>query len=605
MIKFPTTISEYTDGKLWRQGVDESIARRILVDLHKIEDKQELDLRKMYLAHFYCQIGEYRLAATLAKGFLLENKFVDDAVALIKKICIEDRDIETFARLVKLMDNLYHGKPPLSFFDDVDGDELLMAFEENKDTGKGQVVYNAGMAEYYQNGKLIFSVEDKNYEAFVKDSAARFFLSESQPESAIELLLTLKLSKLKPDIKMFCHQTFVRAYCMMEQYKEAYDYSVLLMDNGVYIPEMTDIFVYLYREKSPHFERMREFLVNYKQFGSIQLGDMHSLARDIDDEDFWKRIYEGNPIDSSDISEETYLFKGILAFNRQEYQLAERLFSQATAIYGRFGKASLFKYYLDCFQKKLKKNPIVDDMPCELFTARIDEIYSFIDKKLLSKLKKCLSREDFVKNFDDNILEIDNMLSGVSAKVSDLVDIVNRVYKMNFTPVCELIKKVIVDSEYNVFIRAICLANFMMYSNQKKFIIGKNIYENPFVKRLKFNLDGDKASFAYGIAIYIALSILEGIENDALKKECDILNKISSKAKGDYSQITPLAVFGVLIAYFSQEKVHYDKDIVKKREVKAFAQAYAVDGDFFGDSGVGEIDDEDVFDFFRYCLEIL
>ncbi len=29
MIKFPTTISEYTDGKLWRQGVDESIARRI------------------------------------------------------------------------------------------------------------------------------------------------------------------------------------------------------------------------------------------------------------------------------------------------------------------------------------------------------------------------------------------------------------------------------------------------------------------------------------------------------------------------------------------------------------------------------------------------
>lgn len=86
MIKFPTTISEYTDGKLWRQGVDESIARRILVDLHKIEDKDELDLRKMYLAHFYCEIGDYRLASTLAKGFLLENKFVDDAVALIKKI---------------------------------------------------------------------------------------------------------------------------------------------------------------------------------------------------------------------------------------------------------------------------------------------------------------------------------------------------------------------------------------------------------------------------------------------------------------------------------------------------------------------------------------
>ena len=37
---------------------------------------------------------------------------------------------------------------------------------------------------------------------------------------------------------------------MLEQYKEAYDYSVLLMNNGVYIPEMTDIFVYLHKEKS-------------------------------------------------------------------------------------------------------------------------------------------------------------------------------------------------------------------------------------------------------------------------------------------------------------------------------------------------------------------
>ncbi|MDE7191254.1 MAG: hypothetical protein K2O35_02105 [Clostridia bacterium] len=604
MIKFPTTISEYTDGKLWREGVDESIARRILVDLHKIEDKQEIDLRKMYLAHFYCEIGDYRLATTLAKGFLLENKFVDDSVALIKRICIEDRDIETFARLVKLMDNLYHGKPPISFFDDVDGDELLMAFEENKDTGKGKVVYNAGTAEYYQNGKLVFSVEDKNYEAFVKDSAARFFLSENQPESALELLLTLNLSKLKNDIRMFCHQTFVRAYCMLEQYKEAYDYSVLLMNNGVYVPEMTDIFVYLYRENSPHFEEMREFLVNYKQYGSVQLGDMHSLARDIEDEDFWNRIYQNNPIDPSDISEETFLFKGILAFNRGEYQLAERLFSQAMAIYGRFGKSSLFKYYVECFQKKLKKDSAAIDMPCELYTASIDDVYSFIDKKLLSKLKKCLRKEDFVKNFDDNILEIDNMLSGVSAKVSDLVDVVNRVYKMDYTPACELIKKVVVDSDYNVFVRAICLANFMMYSRQKKFIIGKNIYENPFLKRLKLDLDGDKSTFAYGMAIYIALSILEGIENQELKNECEVLNKIATMAKGDFSRITPLSVFGVLISYFSEENVHYDKDIVKKREVKAFAQAYAIDGYSFGD-GIEQFDDDDVFDFFRYCLAIL
>ena len=45
------------------------------------------------------------------------------------------------------------------------------------------------------------------------------------------------------------------------------------------------------------------------------------------------------------------------------------------------------------------------------------------------------------------------------------------------------------------------------------------------------------------------------------------------------------------------------KEIVK-REVKAFAQTYAIDGDFFGD-GAGQMDDEDIFDFsdtvYRYC----
>ena len=254
MIKFPTTVMEYTDGKLWRQGVDESIARRILVDLHKIEDKSELDLRKMYLAHFYYRIGDYRLAMTLAKGFLLENKFVNDAISLIKKICVADRDIETFARLVKLIDEIYKGRPPLSFFDDVDCDELLIALQEDKYTDKGQVVYNAGVAEYYQNGELVFSVEDKNYEAFVKDSAARYYLAENQPESALELLSTIKLFKLKRDIRLFCHQTYVRAYCMLERYQDAYDYAVLLMDNDIYLPEMTDIIFYLYKSGCESFD---------------------------------------------------------------------------------------------------------------------------------------------------------------------------------------------------------------------------------------------------------------------------------------------------------------------------------------------------------------
>ncbi|MDE5654367.1 MAG: hypothetical protein K2I46_02030, partial [Clostridia bacterium] len=145
MIKFPTTISEYTDGKLWRNGIDESIARRILVDLYKVEGQKERDLRKMYLAHYYCQIGDYRLAMTLAKEFLLENKYVDDAIMLIKKICVKDRDIESFTKLVKLMDKIYRGNPPINFFEEIEDLDVISRFSEDTATAKGKGVYTGVM----------------------------------------------------------------------------------------------------------------------------------------------------------------------------------------------------------------------------------------------------------------------------------------------------------------------------------------------------------------------------------------------------------------------------------------------------------------------------
>ncbi|MDE6276006.1 MAG: hypothetical protein K2M75_05645 [Clostridia bacterium] len=601
MIKFPTTISEYTDNQFWYRGIDESIARRILVDLRKIQDEKELDLRKMYLAHFYCKIGNYRLAMTLAKGFLLENKLVDDAVALIKKICMADRDVENFATLIKLIDRLYHGNPPLSFFNDADGLDALAVAYEDRDTGKGQIIYDANMANYYQDGNLIFSVEDKNYDAFVKDSAARYLLSEGQPEEAIDMLLKLNMSKLKTGVRLFCHQTLARAYCMLGKFDEAYGYVELLMQNDVYMPEMTDIFMSLYAAGSPHFNEMKEFFLNYKHFGNIQLGDMHSLAKDIDDEDFWEKIYDNNPIDPSDISEETYLFKGILAFNNHDYQLSDRLFKRSGALYGSFGKSMLYRYFLDCYLKKLKKGNKVDGMPSQLYTARVDDVYDFIDKKLFSKLKKCLSKEDFVKSAADNMLELDNMLSGVSTKVYDIAEIVNRVYGFNYLPARDLIKKVVVDDEYNVFIRAVCLAVYMMQCGKKKLILGKYIYENPFIRN--FKIDEDRQPFAYGIAIYAALTMLGGADKEAIEDDCNILQKIYSTAAGNFSQISPLAVFGVIIAYFSEEKVQYDKDVVKRREVKEFAKVF-VDGTMQANKSA-KFDDEDIFDFYRLCLDVL
>lgn len=601
MIKFPTTISEYTDGKLWRNGIDESIARRILVDLYKLESQKERDLRKMYLAHYYYGIGDCRLAMTLAKEFLLENKYVDDAILLIKKICVKDRDLENFTRLIKLMEKIYRGKPPVNFFDEIEDVDVMTLFNDENLTGKGKVVYNGSIAQYYQKGKLIFSVEDKSCDAFFKDSVARYLLSENQPESAKELLSSVNLSKLKSNVRICCHQTLVIAHCMLEEYDNAYEYCELLMEKGAYIPEMADICQYLYKIDSPKLEIMKDFLMGYDKYDSVQLAYLHSLANDIDDENFWSVIYANNPIERNDVSEYAYILKGILAFNSRDYALADRLLKQATAIYGRFGKSWLIRYYVENFQAKYKKSLTTRNMPEELFAGRLDDMYNYIDKKFLSKLKKCQSREDFLKKVDENLLELDNMLSGVYAKICDVADIVNRVYKMNYIPAQDLINKVIVDRDYNIFIRAICLANYMMFSSKKKFAFGKEVYDNPFASALNFQIGSEKEPFAYGIAIYLAGTVLQGIDNAELKKESKFLKKIYSKAKADYSNIAPLAVFGVLFAYFSDEDVHYDKDAVKKREVRDFINTYFDEGGFFSEDE-SQLDD-DVFDFMRFCFE--
>ena len=603
MIKFPTTISEYTDGKLWRKGIDESIARRILVDLHKLEDQKELNLRKMYLAHYYYQIGDYRLATTLAKGLLLENKYVDDVILLIKKICIQEKDLEGFTRLIKLADKIYRGKPQINLFDEIESFDVTALFNDDKETAKGRVIYNGTTAEYYRGGELVFSVEDKNCEAFFKDSLARHLLLENRAEEAIELLSGVKLSKLKNEIRLCCHQTLVIAYCMLEEYDDAYEYVVLLMENGIYMQEMSDILFHLYKTESEHFEELKQFYLNYDKFNSAQLADVHSLAKDIGDEEFWNTVFANNPISPSDISEETLILKGVLAFNNKDYDLADRTFKQATAIYSHFGKSRLFRYYVESYAAKRSKNHTTHNMPEELYTGSLDDMYTFIDKKLLSKLKKCQSREDFLKNADDNMLEVDNMLSGVYAKISDVADIVNRVYKMNYIPARGLINRVIVNNEYDVCVRSICLANFMMYSNQNKFAFDKDIYDNPFARSLNIQIDGAKEPLAYGIAIYLATAIFQGIDNEDIRKECEFLKTIYSRAKGDYSDVAPFAVFGVLFAYLSDDDVHYVKDAIKKREVKVFAETILDDAALGEGEEKGDIADA-IEDFLTLCAKL-
>ncbi len=600
MIKFPTTVSEYTDGKLWREGTDESIARRILVDLHKVEDRQELGLRRMYLAQFYCDIGEYPLATALARQFLLEDKFVDESVLLLKRICVEARDFESFARLVKLVDSLYKGRPPVKMFEGIDSGDVFSLFNEDHRTEYGEVVYNGGIADYYRDGKLVFSVADKNYEAFIKDSAARYFLSENDADNAIDILSDINLPKLKTSVRLFCEQTLVRAYCMSEKYDEAYEHCQAFIQNDMYMPEMTDIFAYMYRTNSARFQELKTFLENYKDYGNLQLGDMHSLSKDIDDEEFWNRISANNPIDECDVSEGRYLLQGILSFNSGDFESSEKYFRQATALYGRLGKSQYYRYYLRNFIKCPDSGEIGDDMPDKLYTARIDDIYDYNDKRLNATLKRCKSKNDFVKRLDENLLALNNMLLGMYVKSSDIVKITRNIYKTDYLPALDIIDRAAADGEYHILVRAVCLANMMMSGRIKRCIVDKNIYVNPM---LKFERNGVKEPLLYGFAIYFAFSMLSGIDGADLKRDCALLKRVYDLSEGDFSKINPLAVFGVASAYFNDEELQYDKDVVKKRDVRNFIETLITDSRFFGDDGY--ILDDDLFDFLKMCLEII
>ena len=87
IIKFPNTINEYTNGKLWREGTQESVARRILFTLDEVEDYDEFTQRRMYLAHFYYDIGQYDFSILILKELLLECQYYKEAILLLEKNC--------------------------------------------------------------------------------------------------------------------------------------------------------------------------------------------------------------------------------------------------------------------------------------------------------------------------------------------------------------------------------------------------------------------------------------------------------------------------------------------------------------------------------------
>ncbi len=51
------------------------------------------------------------------------------------------QDVENFTRLIKLMEKIYRGKPPVNFFDEIEDVDVMTLFNDENLTGKGHPLY--------------------------------------------------------------------------------------------------------------------------------------------------------------------------------------------------------------------------------------------------------------------------------------------------------------------------------------------------------------------------------------------------------------------------------------------------------------------------------
>ena len=102
MIKFPTTLKEYTHGKMWHSGVETSIAQRIIAGYDRVEDEGERNDRKMYIAHYFSKIGNYPAAIEIVSQMLMEGVYVDESIELLRQLSILDEDIESFQQVLRI-----------------------------------------------------------------------------------------------------------------------------------------------------------------------------------------------------------------------------------------------------------------------------------------------------------------------------------------------------------------------------------------------------------------------------------------------------------------------------------------------------------------------
>ncbi|MDE5549527.1 MAG: hypothetical protein K2J13_04680, partial [Clostridia bacterium] len=238
-IRFPQNIEEYTNGELWHTGVDESVARRILFSLNKVEDPREMRLRKIYLAHFYCEREDYRLATNLCRQILMEGGMDKEVLLLMQYCCLKRGDIMGVREVFGFVKEMSE-EDRTSFMENFDAEEIppSMLVDTSQRKKGTKVEYKDGRVEYYDKGKLVYKFFDNDYFAFMKANSARRMLGAGDPIGAVAQLDAVKFDHVRHSTILLCEQTYVNAFLELGEHLNAFSHCKVFIDKNMYIDAM-------------------------------------------------------------------------------------------------------------------------------------------------------------------------------------------------------------------------------------------------------------------------------------------------------------------------------------------------------------------------------
>lgn len=551
-IKFPQNIEEYTNGDLWYAGIDESVARRILFSLNKVVDPREMRLRKTYLAHWYCEREDYRLAINLCRQILLENGVDKDILLLMQYCCMKRGDVGGIGEVlgsVKLMSDEERDAFMENFEAEEFSPDTLFASSERK---KGvQVEYKDGWVEYSQKNKLVFKYFDNDYFAFIKDNTARRLLSEGDAIGAIAQLDAIKFIHLKKSTQLLCHQTYVTAFLELCEHLNAYSHCKIFMDEKMYIDAMLPLLEGLRNDGyTSQFEDLRKYIATLEGYDVYQLTDFFDYSDETGDFGFWEMLEESNPLDKLQESDERLCLEGRARERKDDLIAAGQCWRKALSIYGQFSRAKYYLNYHQIFEQAQERAKAEYGDGINKEYDELDILTELCKDIVISDMDNWNSKKDLYEDIDKKASQLSIALCDFYVDVDRLSYAVGRMYRSGILSIVSEIDRIAVSEDVDDINRAICLANYMMYCNKKEIL-----WKGEKRRNIVAEICCENEQVKYGIAMFAAHAMIR------LRADANGLEKVYGELKqlpsliSQNSDVKPYALYGFLLEFYANLKL--------------------------------------------------